>query len=102
MEGACKYFSILNLKSEADNSCRADGTGFKNSLLEVASHGYIVLANGAPGGSGQTTFQMGMESLNWLDKNAGQGKYAAVDKSKVAVAGQSCGGLGEDPFYHCS
>jgi acetyl esterase/lipase len=33
------------------------------------------------------------EALNWVEKNAGQGKYANVDKSRIAVAGQSCGGL---------
>ena len=70
-----------------------DGTSFKPSLLEVASHGYLVLSNGAPGGSGSTTYKMGIESLDWLAKNAGQGKWANVDKTKVAVAGQSCGGL---------
>jgi dienelactone hydrolase len=36
---------------------------------------------------------MGVESLDWIDKSAGQGKYAAMDKSKIVVAGQSCGGL---------
>jgi dienelactone hydrolase len=36
---------------------------------------------------------MGTEALDWLDKYANQGKWANVDKTKVAVAGQSCGGL---------
>jgi len=70
-----------------------DGTGFKSQLLQLVSNGYMAIANGAPGGSGQTNYKMGVESLDWLDKNAGQGKYANVDKSKIAVAGQSCGGL---------
>jgi hypothetical protein len=34
-----------------------------------------------------------METLEWVDKNAGQGKWANMDKTKIAVAGQSCGGL---------
>ena len=33
------------------------------------------------------------EALRWIEKNAGSGKYANVDKSRVAVAGQSCGGI---------
>jgi hypothetical protein len=70
-----------------------DGTSFSPSLLEVASHGYFAVANGSPKGKGSTTAKMGVETLDWLDKNAGNGKYANVDKSKIAVAGQSCGGL---------
>lgn len=43
-----------------------------------------------------------LEVLDWLDANAGQGDYANVDGSRVAVWGQSCGGLeaysvAEDP-----
>jgi hypothetical protein len=33
------------------------------------------------------------EAFTWLSQNAGKGKYANVDISRVAVAGQSCGGL---------
>jgi hypothetical protein len=61
--------------------------------LEVASHGYFAVAAGAPKGSGSTSAKYGKETLDWLEKNAGQGKYANVNKSKIAVAGQSCGGL---------
>jgi hypothetical protein len=33
------------------------------------------------------------EAFTWIEKNAGKGKYAKVDKTRVAIAGQSCGGL---------
>jgi hypothetical protein len=33
------------------------------------------------------------EALAWVEKNAGTGKYANVDKSRLGAAGQSCGGL---------
>ena len=33
------------------------------------------------------------EAIAWVIKNAGQGKYANVDKDRMAVAGQSCGGI---------
>jgi hypothetical protein len=33
------------------------------------------------------------KALDWVDKNAGQGKYANLDKTRIAAAGQSCGGL---------
>jgi hypothetical protein len=85
-----------------NGACSAKGDWFQKSLLEVASHGVMALVNGPPGGSGQTNAHMLIESLDWLDKSAGKGKYAHVDKSRVAAAGQSCGGLeayvgGADP-----
>jgi hypothetical protein len=55
---------------------------------------------GAKGGLGKR--QMGNmgadiklheEAIAWVMKNAGQGKYAKVDKERMAVAGQSCGGI---------
>jgi len=33
------------------------------------------------------------EALAWLEKNAGSGKFGKIDKTRVAVAGMSCGGL---------
>jgi len=33
------------------------------------------------------------EALAWVEKNAGRGKYANVDKTRLGAAGQSCGGL---------
>jgi hypothetical protein len=32
-------------------------------------------------------------SLDWVHKTAGSGKYTHIDKTKIAAAGQSCGGL---------
>jgi hypothetical protein len=52
-------------------------------------------AKGEPkGGSGMgSNVSLQEEAFAWLSKNAGKGKYANVDISRVAVAGQSCGGL---------
>jgi len=47
---------------------------------------------GGMGGMGSDT-KLLTEALSWVEKNAGQGKYANVDKTRVAVAGQSCGGI---------
>jgi hypothetical protein len=44
------------------------------------------------GGMGSDTKLM-TEAFSWIEKNAGSGKYANVDKTRVAVAGQSCGGV---------
>lgn len=41
-----------------------------------------------------TTPDMLRDSVSWAAEHAGTGgKYATVDASKIAVAGQSCGGL---------
>lgn len=32
-------------------------------------------------------------SLEWVTANGGKGDYASVDPTKIAVSGQSCGGL---------
>jgi hypothetical protein len=77
-----------------NGACSGNGTLFRRSLWEVASHGIFAIANGAAnGGGGQTTAALQKEALDWLDKNAGVGKYANVDKTRIAAAGQSCGGL---------
>lgn len=63
-------------------------------MTEIASYGFVVLASGAPNGSGTSTSALMLESLDWIATKAGTtGPYANVDASKVAVAGFSCGGL---------
>jgi hypothetical protein len=82
------------------------------ALKETAAHGVMIIAMGTTGGGmggkfgGLVRRQLGggmgsvgsnvalqEEAFAWLQKNAGEGKYANVDISRVAVAGQSCGGL---------
>jgi dienelactone hydrolase len=101
-----------------NGACGTDGTGFANFLTEVASYGYIVIADGAPGAAGQKASggaakggSSGLigslgggssggqskvsdmrDSIDWA--LAGKAaKYGNIDTSKVATAGQSCGGL---------
>jgi hypothetical protein len=78
------------------------GTSFGNFLREVASHGFMAVANGAPGNGigasfggmmSQTTMKSFGESLDWVMNGAASGKYGTVDTSQIATAGQSCGGL---------
>jgi hypothetical protein len=72
--------------------CSDQGLGFRNFLTEVASHGYYIIANGKPEGKGQSAdTKMGV-ALDWVTKNAGVGDLGHVDGSKIAAAGQSCGG----------
>ncbi|KAF2664636.1 alpha/beta-hydrolase [Microthyrium microscopicum] len=84
-----------------EGACAAQGTAFVNLLTELASHGYVVLANGAPGTPGSafpsdrsktTSPEQLTQSMDWVTSGKDAGKYGTIDKTKVAAAGQSCGG----------
>jgi hypothetical protein len=78
-----------------NGGCATDPTTYKNLLLEIASHGYVIAADGLAGGlSGQSqskTTDM-RAALDWVF-NRGADKYGNVDTTRVATAGHSCGGL---------
>ncbi|MBM0276600.1 cellulose binding domain-containing protein [Micromonospora tarensis] len=79
-----------------NGGCSANGLSQGNFLREIASHGFLAIANGAPNGSGSTNSQMLTQSIDWaVAENSRQGSkyYHKLDTSKVAVAGFSCGGL---------
>jgi hypothetical protein len=79
-----------------NGACRADGTWFQNILKEFASHGFLVIANGSPGGTGSTDADMLIDSIDWAiaeDSRFGSKYRGKIDTTKVAVMGQSCGGL---------
>jgi len=99
-----------------NGGCSADGTSSRNHLLEIASHGYLVIASGvipparpsvpaaapAPAVSGapklvaQTPTSALVEAIDWAQRENAkpdspfQGRIAA---DAVAVSGWSCGGL---------
>ncbi|MEU7974767.1 cellulose binding domain-containing protein [Micromonospora sp. NPDC049089] len=79
-----------------NGGCSANGLSQGNFLREIASHGFLAIANGAPNGSGSTNSQMLTQSIDWaVTENSRQGSkyYNKIDTSKVAVAGFSCGGV---------
>jgi hypothetical protein len=78
-----------------NGGCSGDSTGFSKFLTEVASHGYYIVVNGKPGaGMGSSTKGTDLvDAINWIYANAGKGALATVDKSQLAAAGQSCGGI---------
>ncbi|WFE53844.1 cellulose binding domain-containing protein [Micromonospora sp. WMMD1155] len=79
-----------------NGGCSGNGLSQGNFLREIASHGFLAIANGAPNGSGSTTSQMLTQSIDWaFAENSRQGGkyYNKIDTTKVAVAGFSCGGL---------
>jgi hypothetical protein len=78
-----------------NGACSGDGLGFSKFLTEIASHGYFIIANGKPGAAmGSTTSAKDLpDAIDWVYANAGKGPYATVDKTRLAAAGQSCGGI---------
>ncbi|MFB4266168.1 alpha/beta hydrolase [Nonomuraea sp. GTA35] len=87
---------LLPIVAWGNGACRADGTWFENFLKELASHGFLVIANGRPGGTGSTDADMLIDAIDWAI--AENGRLASrfrgrIDTTKIAVMGQSCGGL---------
>ncbi|KAF2663806.1 alpha/beta-hydrolase [Microthyrium microscopicum] len=82
-----------------EGACANQGTAFVNLLTEIASHGYVIIANGPPGtpgspmGSGSTTASMLTQSIDWVAKGGDGGKYGKIDMTRIGAAGQSCGGI---------
>jgi hypothetical protein len=77
----------------------AFGTGYDNFLKEIASHGYVIAANGPMSGS-QSHNKDVLASLDWA-KGGGAKAYGKVDLSKIATMGHSCGGMeGMSVSYH--
>ncbi len=82
--------------------CNVDGDSFRPFWTELASYGYIVMAPGEPlkegefGATFTTNTDDNLEALEWITKEAKRpdSKYfGRVDVNKVAVMGQSCGGI---------
>ncbi|GAB2867617.1 hypothetical protein GCM10022221_80620 [Actinocorallia aurea] len=79
-----------------NGACRADGTWFENILKEFASHGFLVIAGGRPGGFGTTDADMLIDAIDWAvaeNTRLGSRYRGRIDTAKIAVMGQSCGGL---------
>jgi hypothetical protein len=78
-----------------NGACSGNGAWFSKFLNEIASHGFFIIANGAPSGglASQSKANDLPDAIDWVSKNGGTGKYAHVDKTKIAAAGQSCGGI---------
>lgn len=79
-----------------NGGCMATGNSFAVFLTEIASHGYLVVANGASGSeksaASMTKTSDLTASVDWVTKG-GAAKYGNIDTDKIAAAGQSCGGV---------
>jgi dienelactone hydrolase len=82
--------------------CVPTGTAFRPFYTEVASHGFLVFANGpaemnpGAGRGAQNKAADHLASIDWATAENGRKEskyYQRVDTSKIAAMGQSCGGL---------
>jgi len=100
----------LPIVSFGNGGCVNIGSAFKTLLGEIASHGYLAIATGPIGPEGGKPFEQSkteslVKAIDWaIAENARKGSpyYGRIDTTKIAVAGQSCGGLqaiavGADP-----
>ncbi|MBN2526479.1 MAG: alpha/beta hydrolase [Deltaproteobacteria bacterium] len=88
-----------------EGGCSQNGSSNKAAMIEIASHGYFVVADGTPGGSGSRSMNTSnIESMgepllayvSWaIDENNKPCSeyYHALATSKVSSNGFSCGGL---------
>ena len=109
-----------------NGACVNNGASFRNYLTEIASHGFLAIAIGPPQAPpaagkqapapGQGATKQGasapatkstqlIDAINWaIAENSRKGSqyYGKIETSKIAVMGQSCGGIqslavAEDP-----
>jgi len=73
--------------------CLNKGDMYPDFLTEIASYGYLVIANGQPGGWGIAKVTQMIDAIDWVMKEENTKKYGTIDTEKIAVSGQSCGGL---------
>ncbi|HTC51925.1 MAG TPA: hypothetical protein VK700_08330 [Steroidobacteraceae bacterium] len=95
----------LPLVAFANGGCRDSSAEFRNLLSEVASHGYLIIAIGPAGtaavaGSeehvGTTKASQLLDGIDWATRQTARPQsvfFRKIDTTKVAVVGQSCGGM---------
>ena len=88
-----------------EGACVRNGLDNSASMAEIASHGYFVIADGTPNGTGSRPAkntdweEMGKPALAYITWAIAENRkpcsnyYQSLDTSKIAANGFSCGGL---------
>jgi hypothetical protein len=97
--GAAKRLPIV---SWGNGACARNGMAFAAFLTQIASHGYLAIAVGPkvvpPGPAPEPTIddQLLLDAIDWAVRQNSDSSgpfFNKVDTTKIAVMGQSCGGL---------
>ena len=95
----------LPIVAFGNGGCRNTSGEFRNFLSDIASHGFLVVAIGPAGNAvvmgseeqvGTTSASQLLDGVDWAIKEnsrPGSEYYGKIDPSKVAVMGQSGGGM---------
>ncbi len=88
-----------------EGACAKDGLSNATAMAEIASHGYFVVADGTPNGTGNRAQDRSMLKamaapliayVDWAIAEDGKpcsAYYQSLDTTKIAANGFSCGGL---------
>lgn len=82
-----------------NGACSRDGSSNSASMAELASHGYFVISDGTPGGSGSRQMVMSDVLLKYVNWAIEQNRkpcgiyYQSLDTTKIGANGFSCGGM---------
>ncbi len=88
-----------------EGACSQNGLSNRAAMVEIASHGYFVVADGTPGGSGGRDMdrsmlaEMGAPLIAYIDWALSENEkpcsayYQSMDGTKISSNGFSCGGL---------
>jgi hypothetical protein len=91
----------LPIVSWGNGACARNGSAFSVFLTQIASHGYLAISVGPkspPPGQPEPTIddQLLLDAIEWaVRQNADRTSifYNKLDPGRIAVMGQSCGGL---------
>ena len=81
-----------------NGGCMKNNSGFSEFLIQLAAQGLVVIADGKPGGTGSSS-QDGsqlLKGISWAERENERPcskYYHKLNVKKIAVSGQSCGGL---------
>jgi len=76
-----------------NGACSTDGRSNSALLQNIASYGFLAIAEGSPNGGGTSDANTMRAAIDWVTQKAGNGDYANVDASRIMAAGFSCGGV---------
>ncbi|KAI1343447.1 hypothetical protein F5Y15DRAFT_427834 [Xylariaceae sp. FL0016] len=80
--------------SWGNGGCATSSASYRNFLTEIASHGYVIAADGpmTGAGTGQSRVSDSRASIDWAMRG-GAAKFGSVNLDNITTAGHSCGGL---------